>query len=46
KSGDAALRAILHWIESHGGWADTAVIVTSDHGHAFVLEDPTAFARR
>ena len=44
KSGDAALRAILHWIESHGGWADTAVIVTSDHGHMFVLTDPAAFA--
>jgi alkaline phosphatase len=45
KSGDAALRAILRWIEVHGGWADTAVIVTSDHGHLFVLTDPAAFAR-
>jgi len=45
KSGDAAVRAVFRWIESHGGWADTAVIVTSDHGHLFVLTDPAAFAR-
>ncbi len=45
KSGDAAVRAIFRWIEGHGGWADTAVIVTSDHGHLFVLTDPAAFTR-
>jgi len=45
KSGDAAFRAITGWIEAHGGWDDTAVIVTSDHGHMFVLEKPEAFAR-
>ena len=44
-SGDAAFRAIVRWIERHGGWADTVVIVTSDHGHLFVLTDPAAFAR-
>jgi arylsulfatase A-like enzyme len=37
---------VFAWIESHGGWDDAAVIVTSDHGHAFVLEDPAAFTRR
>ena len=45
KSGDAAVRAIFSWIEAHGGWDDTAVIVTSDHGHLFVLTDPAAFAK-
>ena len=45
KSGDDAFRAITGWVESHGGWNDTAVIVTSDHGHMFVLEKPEAFAR-
>jgi alkaline phosphatase len=44
-SGDAAFRAIVAWIERHGGWHDTVVIVTSDHGHLFVLTDPAAFAR-
>ena len=45
KSGDAAFRAITGWVEAHGGWDDTAVIVTSDHGHMFVLEKPEALAR-
>jgi len=44
KSGDAAFRALVDWIERHGGWDDTVVIVTSDHGHMFVLTDPAAFA--
>ncbi len=46
QSGDAAVRAIFAWIEAHGGWDAAAVIVTSDHGHAFVLTDPAAFTRR
>ena len=44
QSGDAAFRAVVAWIERHGGWDDTVVIVTSDHGHLFVLTDPQAFA--
>ena len=43
-SGDAAFRAIVTWIERHGGWDETVVIVTSDHGHLFVLTEPDAFA--
>lgn len=46
KSGDAGFQAIVKWIERHDAWADTAVIVTSDHGHAFVLEDPAPFTSR
>jgi alkaline phosphatase len=42
-SGDAAFTAITTWIEGHGGWDKTAVIVTADHGHMFVLTDPEAF---
>jgi alkaline phosphatase len=34
----------VKWIERNGGWDDTVVIVTSDHGHMFVLTDPQAFA--
>jgi len=44
KSGDAAFQAVVKWIERHDAWADAAVIVTSDHGHAFVLTEPEAFA--
>jgi alkaline phosphatase len=46
QSGDAAFRAIVAWIERHGGWDETVLIVTSDHGHLFVLTDPAAFAVR
>lgn len=44
RSGDAAFRAVVAWIERHDAWDDAAVIVTSDHGHPFVLVDPAAFA--
>lgn len=32
-SGDAAFRALTEWIEEHGGWDDTVVLLTADHGH-------------
>jgi alkaline phosphatase len=41
-SGDNAFKAVCDWIEAHGGWDDTAVIVTADHGHYFFLNQPTA----
>jgi alkaline phosphatase len=39
-SGDAAVKAITDWVEAHDAWDDAAVIVTADHGHYFVLDDP------
>jgi alkaline phosphatase len=44
KSGDAAFQAVVAWIERHDAWDDSVVIVTSDHGHMFVLDDPVALA--
>jgi len=44
QSGDAAFRAVVDWIEKHDAWADAAVIVTSDHGHLFVLTEPEALS--
>ena len=44
RSGDAAFQTVVDWIERHDAWDDAAVIVTSDHGHLFVLGDPAAFA--
>jgi alkaline phosphatase len=40
-SGDKAFHAVCDWIETHGGWDDTLLILTSDHGHDLVLLDPT-----
>ena len=45
-SGEEAFRVVIKWIEKNNAWKDSLVIVTSDHGHYFVLRDPTAFASR
>ena len=41
-SGDKAFRAVTQWVQANGGWGDTAVILTADHGHYLVLEQPEA----
>jgi alkaline phosphatase len=41
-SGDDAFRAITAWAEERKCWDQTAVIVTSDHGHYLVLTRPEA----
>ncbi len=41
-SGDLMVQTVFDWIESHGGWDDTAVIVTADHGHYFNVVRPEA----
>jgi alkaline phosphatase len=43
-SGDAAFERIVQWVEAHGGWNDTVLVVTSDHDHYLVLEQPSALA--
>ena len=40
-SGDEAFRAVVDWIEESNAWDYTAVIVTADHGHYLVIDDPT-----
>jgi len=41
-SGEAAFSTVTNWVEANGGWKDTAVFVTADHGHYLVLEKPEA----
>ena len=41
-SGDAAFQSVVSWIEQHGGWDNTALILTADHGHYFNLVRPEA----
>jgi len=43
-SGDDAVKAIIAWVEEHSNWDDSALIVTADHGHYLVLDDPAALA--
>jgi alkaline phosphatase len=39
-SGEKAIRAIIDWVESHSNWDESVMIVSSDHGHYLVLDDP------
>jgi alkaline phosphatase len=39
-SGDAAVKTVTDWVEKHGNWKDSLVIVTADHGHYLVIEKP------
>ncbi len=41
-SGDAAFRMVVRFLEKRNAWQDTVVILTADHGHYLVLEDPAA----
>jgi alkaline phosphatase len=45
-SGDAAFQAICKWVETHGGWNDTVLIVTADHDHYLTLVQPEALVRK
>ena len=40
-SGDAAFSAITKWVEQNSNWDETCLIVTADHGHMMVLDDPS-----
>ncbi len=43
-SGDAAFRRVVDWIVRTGAAEETAVILTSDHGHYLVIDDPAIIA--
>ncbi|WP_233903463.1 alkaline phosphatase [Stieleria maiorica] len=45
-SGDDAFADVVTWIEQHGGWDETVLILTADHGHYFQLERPEALIAR
>lgn len=39
-SGDAAVRAVTNWVEKYSSWDESLLIVTADHGHYLVLDQP------
>jgi alkaline phosphatase len=41
-SGDEAVKVITDWVEQHSNWSESLLIVTADHGHALVLDQPEA----
>jgi alkaline phosphatase len=43
-SGEEAVRTVIRWVKSHSNWDDSVLIVSADHGHYLVLDDPQALA--
>jgi alkaline phosphatase len=43
-SGEDAVRAVIRWVETYSNWDDSLLLVSSDHGHYLVLDDPQALA--
>lgn len=39
-SGEDAIKRIIHWVETNSNWDDSMVLISSDHGHYLVLDDP------
>ena len=45
-SADEAFSKIVNWVENHSNWDETALILTADHGHMMVLDDPKALIEK
>ena len=43
-SGDNAVKTVTDWVEKNSNWDETLVIVTADHGHYLVIDQPEAIA--
>ena len=39
-SGDEAVKVITDWVETHSHWDESLLIVTADHGHYLVIDQP------
>ncbi|MEL7496675.1 MAG: alkaline phosphatase [Planctomycetota bacterium] len=39
-SGEAAFQVATDWVDANSNWDESCVVVTADHGHYFVLDDP------
>ncbi|MEO1997719.1 MAG: alkaline phosphatase [Planctomycetaceae bacterium] len=44
-SGDAAVRRITDWVDQHSDWNESLLIVTADHGHYLILDQPSQLIR-
>ena len=44
-SGEEAVRIVVRWVESHSNWDEAVLIVSSDHGHYLVIDDPKSLIR-
>jgi alkaline phosphatase len=44
-SGEEVVRTIVRWVETRSNWDESVLIVSSDHGHYLVLDDPRSLSR-
>ncbi|MGZ3415207.1 MAG: alkaline phosphatase, partial [Isosphaeraceae bacterium] len=44
-SGEEAVRTVVRWVETLSNWDESVMIVTSDHGHYLVVDDPQALTK-
>jgi alkaline phosphatase len=44
-SGAEAVRVVIRWVEANSNWDDSLLLVSSDHGHYLVVDDPHALAK-
>ncbi|ODT99663.1 MAG: alkaline phosphatase, partial [Planctomycetes bacterium SCN 63-9] len=45
-SGEDAVKAVIDWVEKNSNWDDSALIVTADHGHYLVIDDPNGLVSK
>lgn len=43
-SGEDAVRTVIQWVEKNSNWDESLLLVSSDHGHYLVIDDPQAIA--
>ncbi len=41
-SGEEAVKTVIDWVRKFSNWDDSVLIVTADHGHYLVVDDPGA----
>jgi alkaline phosphatase len=39
-SGDRAVKAVTDWVEKHSNWDESVMILTGDHGHYLIVDQP------
>jgi alkaline phosphatase len=43
-SGEDAVQTVIKWVEQHSNWDESAMVITSGHGHYLVIDDLGALA--
>jgi alkaline phosphatase len=43
-SGEEAVRTVIRWVKTQSNWDESVMIVSSDHGHYLVIDDPEVLA--